>query len=108
MRVVPVLAALLLAGCAEGTYDPRPDGGVGATQPVSLHGSFTNDRTQEDIDAWCDLARRYGNDCALMESYPEQFRLGFSTSEECERARAELAGMPRVRPGACTLREGTA
>lgn len=97
-----VVLAVLLAGCAEAPYDPSADGGVPTTGPYSLHGTFTNDRTQEDLDAWCAVAREYGNECVLMESYPEQFRLGFDTRERCEEARAKLAAMARVRPGECT------
>ena len=111
MRHACVVLVLLLTGCAELPYDPPPDGGIDAgdhisQRPFFLGGSFTNDRTQEDIDAWCEVARKYGNECALMESYPEQFGLRFATPEDCTAAREELAAMPRVRPGSC--REATA
>lgn len=104
MRSGLAILALLLAGCADAPYDPSPGFGDEPTDArgVRLGGSFANDRTQEDIDAWCDVARKYGNECALMESYPEQFSLRFQTLDECEEARGELAAMPRVRPGACT------
>lgn len=102
MRYALVALAVVLAGCAELPYDPDPGfGDNSGTRPILLHGTFTNDRTQEDLDDWCDVAQRYGNTCALMESYPEQYRLRFSTFEECTQARNEIAAIPHTRPGSC-------
>lgn len=110
MRQLAIVLGVLLAGCAEAPYDPSPgfrDGDDISDRPYHLGGSFTNDRTQEDIDSWCDVARRYGNECVLMESYPEQFGLRFETFDDCAQARDELLAMPRVRAGSCSVATGS-
>ncbi|HET6404655.1 MAG TPA: hypothetical protein VFH78_08405 [Candidatus Thermoplasmatota archaeon] len=98
-----VVAALLLAGCAEAPSEGGGDlaPGAGDAMPHSLHGTFTQERTDATLDAWCDVAQRYGNPCMLMESFPEQYRLGFSSLEECTSARDELLAIEHARPGAC-------
>lgn len=93
-----LLVALLLAGCAGAPTAPTLAGGEGDWW---LHGTFSAERTQESLDAWCAVARAYDNECALMESYPEQYRLHFTHRADCEAARGELAAIEHVRPGEC-------
>jgi len=80
--------------------EARPGACRGQSE-VRLHGTFAPERTQATLDAWCDVAREHGNECALMESFPEQFALRFASFEACRRARADLAAIEHVRPGTC-------
>lgn len=100
MRALAILAPLaLLAGCME-LEAPAP--GVTDEREWVLSGTFTRERTQDDLDHWCDVARAFGNECVLMESYPEQYRLTFASEAECRDARERLRERPNIVPGVCT------
>lgn len=89
-----LLCALVVAGCAGGPSSP-------ADTPMQLGGSFTQDRTQADIDAVCDIVKVYNAPCVLMESFPEQFSFRFPSAPACEQARARIVAVPHTMVGAC-------
>jgi hypothetical protein len=92
MRARTLLLALVaLAGC------------IGPASPADewyLGGSFTTERTQADIDAVCAAGAGSG-ECALMESYPEQFGFRFSSMAKCDEARAKIAAVPHTTAREC-------
>lgn len=90
MKALPLVLAL--AGC----LSPGVEG-----ESWELHGAFTADRTQADMDAWCEVARAYGQECLLMESFPEQFRMSFSREVTCQEARQRVVSVPHTTAGAC-------
>ena len=65
MRWIVVLL-LPLAGCLTET----PEEAL-----YSVHGSFTADRTQSDLDAFFARVEAWGGEGIVMESFPEQFRV---------------------------------
>lgn len=93
-RLLGVGLALILTGCAQ-----APPATNGAS--VVLGGTFTHERTDETLRAWCAIAQRHGNECGLMESFPEQYVLRFQDHAACEEARRELLAVVHVRPGEC-------
>lgn len=60
-----------------------------------LGGSFTAERTDEDIAAVCAAGAGTG-DCAIMESYPEQFGFRFASRSDCEAARERILRVPHT------------
>lgn len=105
-RALLVVATLLLAGCAEEPMAGTPGVRDDEPRPYSLPGTFTQERTQATLDAWCEVARDHANECALMESFPEQYRLGFVSLAACEAARQRLLAIEHVRPGTCVPETG--
>lgn len=86
MRPPRVLRALLastlvvaVAGCAS------PDD----SETFQLSGSFTADRTQQDLDGFDALVAPYSDDVAIMESFPEQFSIRGIVGG-CEQLRSTL------------------
>ena len=83
MRVVlaPALVAALVAaaGCAS------PD----ESESFQLSGSFTADRTQEDLDEFDAIVAPYSDDVAILESFPEQFSIRGIVGG-CEQLRSTL------------------
>lgn len=90
MRAIAAILALALAGCL----------GVEGDE-WDLHGSFTAERTQADLDAWCEIAKAYENECALMESFPEQFLMRFASAATCREARDRIVAIPHTRADEC-------
>lgn len=86
------LGVLLLAGCLEAQRSPP----AASESEWMLGGSWTEGYTQADLDAWCAIAERYGNECIVMESFPPQFALRFDRLAECEAARAEVVALERI------------
>ena len=76
-----LLAALLivLPGCA------NPD----ESETFQLSGSFTQDRTQEDLADFNAVVEPYSDDVAIMESFPEQFSIRGIVGG-CEQLRSTL------------------
>lgn len=87
------LVAVLLAGCA---------GTPGRSEEWYLGGSWTADYEQGDIEAWCVIAEEYGNECAIMESFPPQFGLRFTSQVRCEEARAKIVAVPHTLARECS------
>lgn len=92
MRAIALILAALAAGCS----GPGVEG-----ESWDLHGSFTTERTQADIDAWCEVAKAYENECVLMESFPEQFLLRFPTEAQCREALGRILAIPHTRSDGC-------
>lgn len=87
MRPLPVALALLalaLAGCA------------GEETPYGVTGSFTEDRSDEDIEEVRELARSHGGEIVILESFPEQFQVRAMSLEECEAFREEVEQRPYI------------
>lgn len=87
-RIGLAAITLLLAGCA----------GEAQSEWV-LGGSFTDERTQDDIDAVCAASGQ--TECQLMESYPEQFAFRYSSENACRDARQKIANVPHTRVNEC-------
>jgi hypothetical protein len=68
-----------VAGCAS------PD----ESETFQLSGSFTADRTQEDLDEFDAIVAPYSDDVAIMESFPEQFSIRGIVGG-CEQLRSTL------------------
>lgn len=95
MDRTPWLLALLLAipalaGCtAEPTY--------------AVGGAFTSERTEADMQDFDASASQYSDDIAILESFPEQFRVGSLSQADCEALREELLQKDYLgRVGDCT------
>lgn len=87
MRPLPVLLALLalpLAGCA------------GEETSYGVTGSFTEDRSDEDIEEVRELAHAQGGEIVILESFPEQFQVRALSLEECEAFREEVEQKPYI------------
>jgi hypothetical protein len=94
MRAFALAALLLLPGCLEAS--PTPFG---------LSGSFTADRTQEDLEEFQALVAPYATDVRILESFPEQFAIDGRDLGDC----AELAALLEAKDyvaqvGACRAR----
>lgn len=87
-RLILATATLLLAGCAGE-----------ANSEWALGGSFTAERTQDDIDAVCNASGQA--QCQLMESFPEQFSFRYATQAACRDAREAIQKVPHTRVGEC-------
>lgn len=103
MRGASVALALLLAGCAEAILPP-----AGGELEWHLGGSWTTEYTEADIDAWCEIAKAYGNECLVMESFPPQYGLRFASEATCLQARSELLRLERIHVGECRRVEPSA
>lgn len=102
--LLALLVAAPLAGCLEPQAPPSTDEPPAARW--RLHGTFTTERTDEDMAEVCRIGT--GNaSCALMESFPEQYAFVFPTRDACEDARARIAAVPNARPGACVALEAS-
>ena len=58
--------------------------------------------TEADTAAWCDIAREYENECAVMESYPPQYALRFTSEATCQEARAKVLALDHITARECT------
>lgn len=88
MKALPLLVAALLTGCLSAPP-------AGDPEEWYLGGSFTTERTEEDIAAVCE-AGAGTSECAIMESYPEQFGFRFASQPECAAARDRILLIPHV------------
>lgn len=77
MRLLWLLVVLPLAGCVE---DPT----------YAVSGSFTEDRTDSDIEELQALADQHDGSVQIRETAPEQFTIGDLSEEDCETVRAIL------------------
>lgn len=66
----------------------------------SLHGSFLQGYTQEDVKAVCQAATARDT-CAVMESEPPQFGFAFPTLDVCQKAHDDIRAVPHVVVSAC-------
>lgn len=71
MKWMMIFVALLLAGCAD---------------PVAyeISGAFTQDRTNDDLATFDAKVQSLNGEAVLMESFPEQYRVTFSTQGDCD------------------------
>jgi hypothetical protein len=76
--VILALSGVLLAGC---TSEPRD---------VSLGGTFSGNRTENDLRDFQFTVEPFSKNVAIMESFPEQFRVGDLTRAQCEKLFARL------------------
>lgn len=76
------VGCLLLAGCLGSSTEPTP---------FRLSGSFTEDRTQADLDEFHALVEPYATDVRIMESFPEQFAIDGRDLARCDGLAALLA-----------------
>lgn len=90
--------AFLLSGCATAEEGPQ----------FRLGGSFTADRTDQDIAEFNAIVKPYSDDVALLESFPEQFVVSHIAGG-CEQLRATLQSKDYIASvGACTKEEAQA
>ena len=101
MRALAVLSLVLLAGCLE-PGGSTPPASRGEDEAWILGGAWTQEHTQADIDAWCEVAKRYGNECLVMESFSPQYALRFTSEARCEAARAEVLALQNITARACS------
>jgi hypothetical protein len=112
MRYLLLALAMLLAGCAEGPGpSPSPTPALPSSPPTPtpsppaqtwrLGGAWTAEYTQADIDAWCAIAREYGNECVVMESFPPQYAMAFATEADCLEARERILALDHVTAREC-------
>jgi hypothetical protein len=95
--LLAAVAALLLSGCGS------PD----ESATFQLSGSFTADRTQEDLDEFHAIVEPYSDDVAIMESFPEQFSIRGIVGG-CEQLRATLDSKQYIASvGACRAESGS-
>lgn len=91
-----LLTAVLVPGCAV----PEPDGAEDGNYQVS--GTFTEEATQEEMQALGNHTRAQGGEIAYLESFPVQFRASNLTEPACEDVRAFAADQTYVAEvGAC-------
>lgn len=96
--LLALLAALLLAGCAQPGDLATPT----ASGAFHVGGSFDANATQQDYDRAQGIATSYGGTLALLESFPVQFSATGFTDVACQKARDALAQEPHVASvGAC-------
>ena len=69
--MVAALSAFLLAGCADSLQ-------------YQASGAFTTERTQDDLAAFDAKVKELGGEAAIMESWPEQFRVTFRSADACD------------------------
>lgn len=103
-----VILAMALGGCLEPGGDPGASSSTPtpiATEVWYLGGAWTQEYTQADIDAWCEVAREYDNECAVMESYPPQYGLRFEGEAPCREARAKVLALPHITARECVRLE---
>lgn len=76
--ILALLFAASLAGC---TNDPTD---------VSLGGTFSSQRTQNDLTDFHFTVEAFAKDVAIMESFPERFNIQGLTQSQCEDLFARL------------------
>lgn len=87
---------VVLAGCAS------PD----ESETFRLSGSFTGDRTQEDLDEFEAIVEPYSHDVAILESFPEQFSIRGIVGG-CEQLRSTLDSKDYIASvSACRVESG--
>jgi hypothetical protein len=85
---VLVLGSLALAGCHEAVDEAGPE--------WRLSGSFTEETTQEDLDALVAMLEPYGATMAVLESFPLQFQITGPDPDDCPEVREMLLDHERV------------
>ncbi len=91
LAALAVVLGVLLAGCGTPAAGPS----------FRLSGTFTQDRTQADLDEFNGIAARYSDDVAILESFPEQFAIRGIVGG-CDQLRATLQAKDYVASvGAC-------
>lgn len=92
--------SMTLGGCLEGGGgDPTP---AGPEEQWIFGGSWTPEYTQADIDAWCEVAKAYDNECIVMESFPPQYALRFESEATCKEARVKVLALPHITARECS------
>lgn len=100
VHLLPALAVVLLGlspvVAAQGAGEPSQSAGSDAADGFTLTGAFSPDRTDDNLTAFEDLAEEFSDDVAILESFPEQFRVGNLTRPDCIDLRAALASEPYI------------
>lgn len=104
MKAAATLAlAILLTGCLSARNDPGvPFDDMSDGEAWAFGGAWTTDHTQADLDAWCAIAREYGNECAVMESWPPQYMLRLTSEAQCQEARTRVLALDHISARECS------